>query len=72
MKITSNAINLSARELKIIESYRNKIEVQAAVDKLLDIVDDEYGILESTRGFEIVPKQEIDRLFNAPETDEDF
>lgn len=72
MKISNKAINLSPRELKIIESYREKPNMQPAIDKILEIENEEYGIMQGFHGFEIWTKTEIERFRNLPETDEDF
>lgn len=74
-------ITLSSHELHVVEAYRNKPEIQPAVDKLLDIEKEEKHILFSAArsndshtpmGMVELTEKEYQRLINAPETDEDL
>lgn len=78
-KSTSNLYALSLKEHEIIEAYRNKPEMQPAVDKLLNIYEDTNSVnvyraakSEESHPDEIVPmsRERLQKLKDAPETDD--
>lgn len=76
---TGNLYVLSLKEHEIIEAYRNKPEMQPAVDRLLNVDDDTNSVKvyraaksEESHPDEIVPmsRERLQRLKDAPETDD--
>ena len=79
---------ISSHEKKLILSYRNKPDIQKIIDKLLDVEDNEQTVKKNKLitvykaarsnnnkeqdGYIQVTQEQLDRLANAPETDEDF
>lgn len=78
-KNAGNLYALSLKEHKIIEAYRNKPEMQPAVDKLLNIYENTNSVnvyraakSEESHPDEIVPmsRERLQKLKDAPETDD--
>lgn len=72
-------LQFSAKECKVIRAYRNKPEMQPAVDKLLNIYEDTNIVnvyraakSEESHPDEIVPmsRERLQKLKDAPETDD--
>lgn len=75
-----NNDNYSQHEKKIIAAYRAKPEMQAAIDKLLEIDNNEetFQVLTAARssnnkpvGYETMTKEELERLSNAKSVEDE-
>lgn len=85
-KQTNNIINsseqfkISTHEKQLVESYRNKPDLQPVIDKLLDIKNDEkikvYRAARSSDneapGYIELTQEQLDKIINAPEFKDKF
>lgn len=76
----NDLVLISKHELNIINSYRNKPELQPIVDKILDVIEnDKFKLYSVARCSDSKPdgiieftKEQYNRLKNTPETDDDL
>lgn len=74
------AFAVSEHEKSVITEYRNNPDMQNAVDRLLGVnKDKKISIYKAARssdgeedGYVELTQDQLDRLINAPETDDDF
>lgn len=85
---TLGKLKISSHELLLVLSYRNKPELQKVIDKLLDIEGNKQALdknklvtvykaarsdnNEEQDGYIQITQEQLDRIKNAPETDDDF
>lgn len=77
---SKEAFAVSEREKAVITAYRSNPEMQSAVNRLLGISEDKkISVYKAARsedeeedGYVELTQEQLDRLINAPETDDDF
>ena len=71
--------DLNSHEKKVVTAYRNKPEMQPAVDKLLGVADDEMIALPTAArsvdnrpvGIEYISKEKLERIRNAKSVEDE-
>ena len=79
-EVERDVFTVSHHEKAVITAYRRNPEMQLAVDRLLGVSKDKkitvYKAARSDNGEEDgyiqLTQEQIDRILNAPETDDDF